>query len=46
MARACIIVGLPFPNIMDPKIILREEYYLAPSQRMAWMRAETIRAVN
>jgi len=28
MARAVIVIGIPFPNIKDPKIVMRQEYFI------------------
>ena len=46
LARAVIIVGIPYPNIKDPKIVMKQEYYIPNKDQMNWMTDNTIRAVN
>ena len=33
MARCAIIIGVPFPNVRDPKVVLKSEYYIPESKR-------------
>ena len=46
MARAAIIIGVPFPNVKDPKVVLKSEYYIPNGKEFQWQLDNTIRAVN
>ena len=47
LARAVIVVGLPFPSIKDHKIILKKDHYLKPLGRdHQWLVEEAMRTVN
>jgi Rad3-related DNA helicase len=46
MARAVIVVGIPYPNIKDPKIVMKQGYYIPNKEQMNWMTDTTMRAVN
>ena len=45
-ARVVIIAGIPFPNVMDSKIIIKQEFYMKPSQKDSWMLDNSMMAVN
>lgn len=38
LARAVMIVGLPYPNIGDTKIIMRQEYFIEKSKSFDWLK--------
>jgi len=44
LARVVFIVGVPFPNIKDPKIIIKRHYYVKDDNK--WLVDQTMRAVN
>jgi regulator of telomere elongation helicase 1 len=46
MARAVIIVGIPYPNVKDPKVIMKQEYYISNKDQTNWMTDTTMRVVN
>jgi Rad3-related DNA helicase len=46
MARAIIIVGVPFPNISDEKLKIRREYYIPVDLEKEWLLNEAMRTVN
>ena len=46
LARAVMIIGLPYPNIGDTKIIMRQEYFIEKSKSFDWLKDQAVRAVN
>ena len=45
-SRALILVGIPFQNIKDPKLVLKQEYFQTPHQRQTFLVDETMKEVN
>lgn len=43
-ARMVIIVGVPLPNIFDPYIVIKREYYMKNDR--CWLDKVAMRAVN
>lgn len=46
MARVVINVGIPFPNIGDPMLQIKEKYYIPLEERKKRRVECAIRAVN
>ena len=46
LARVVMIIGLPYPNIGDTKIIMRQEYFIEKSKSFEWLKDQAVRAVN
>lgn len=44
LARVVFVIGIPFPNVKDPKIIIKRQYYIKDEGK--WLKDQTIRAVN
>ena len=45
-SRALILVGIPFQNIKDPKLILKQEYFLSQTRKQTYLIDETMKEVN
>ena len=46
LARVVMIIGVPYPNVGDTKIIMRQEYFIEKNKGFEWLRDQAVRAVN
>ena len=46
MARAAIVIGIPYASIKEKKLVLRQEYYIPKDKSFEWSTNNAMRAVN